>query len=160
LDGGANWSPTSDSAPMLLQTDAQTVAPVTAPTPLLPPPTDLYVSPQLYHILLQNGIVIRNVRHKFFTQSLPPPEPGLLATESFGSQVDLELSTDSGKTFRAMRAPAQVAVRLQFRGMSPGGSYIYATEMLQRDIHRGDLPATGMDRASPTLAPQAGPLPT
>ena len=46
---------------------------------MLPPPTDLYVSPQLYHILLQNGIVIRNVRHKFFTQSLPPPEPGFKA---------------------------------------------------------------------------------
>ena len=60
LDGGASWSPAQDSAPMELTTDAQQVAPITAPTPLLPPPTDLYVSPQQYHILLQQGIVIRN----------------------------------------------------------------------------------------------------
>jgi len=151
LDGGVNWSPAQDSAPVELQTDAQQVTPITLPTPLLPPPNDLYVSPQLYHILLQNGIVIRNVRHKLFTQSLPPPQPGVKETHSFGSQVDLELSQDGGNTFRAMRAPAQVSVSLELRSTEADGTQTYDTEMLQLDIQGGDLPAGLMIRESPTL---------
>ena len=137
---------------MELQADAQQVTPITVPTPLLPPPNDLYVSPQQYHLLLQQGIVLRNVRHKLFTQSLPPPDPGGKATHSFGSQVDLELSTDAGNTFRPMRAPASVTVSLEHRSTDADGTQTYDTEMLQLDIQGGDLPPNIMIRESPTLA--------
>ena len=55
---------------------------------MLPPPTGVYISPQLWHVLFNNGIVIRDVRHKIFTGGLRPPAPGQPPqTHSFGSRV-------------------------------------------------------------------------
>ncbi|MEY2409114.1 MAG: hypothetical protein QOF48_1784 [Verrucomicrobiota bacterium] len=156
LDGGQTWSPAQSPAHVELRDDPRVTTPIVAPTPLLPPPVDLYVSPQQYHILLSQGIVVRNVRHKLFTQSLPPPVPGVKVTHDFGSQVDLEMSMDNGATFRPMRAPAQVSVSLQHRSNSTDGTQVYDTEMLQLDIRGGDLPAGVMLRESPTRASMGG----
>src|SRR5262249_20790822 len=106
-DGGVSWSPAQQAAHVELRGDPTAVPPITAPSNLLPPPNDLYVSPALFHLLLQNGIVIRDIRHWFFTQSLPPPLPGDPPQfHHFDSQVDMQLSTDGGQTFTPMQAPA------------------------------------------------------
>ena len=44
---------------------------------LLPPPDTVYISPALWHVLYNNGIVIRDVRHRFFTDHFPPPPTGV-----------------------------------------------------------------------------------
>ncbi len=156
LDGGANWSPAQEAAQVELRTDPRTITPIPASTQLLPPPNDLYVSPQQYHLLLAQGIQIRNVRHKFFTQSQPPPPPGPGAMHTFGSQVDMEVSLDGGQTFQPRRAPAAVAVHVQHRGTAPDETQLYDTEMLQLDLQGGDLPVGVMLRESPTRASQGG----
>src|SRR5256714_3842286 len=80
---------------------------------VLPPPDGMYVSPQLYHQLYANGIIISNISHRRFTQSEPPPPAGTPPqVHAFGSEVDVELSTDGGHTFTKMSAPAQVQLRV------------------------------------------------
>src|SRR5207237_213294 len=78
---------------------------------VLPPPDGMYVSPQLYHQLYANGIIISNISHRRFTQSEPPPPPGgPQQMHSFGSLVQMMVSMDHGKTFAPASAPAQVLV--------------------------------------------------
>ena len=64
--------------------------------PLLPPPNDQYISPAQWHALYAQGIIIRDVRHKLFTDSFQPPQVGASATHSFNSTIDLQVSTDGG----------------------------------------------------------------
>lgn len=156
LDGGKTWQPSQQAAHVELRGDPTATPSVAAPTQLLPPPNDLYVSPALYHVLYTNGIVIRDIKHRFFTQSLPAPLPGgPPRIHEFGSQVDMEVSTDGGQTFRFMRAPASAAVQVSYRG-NFGSTQIYDTEMLSLNISGGDLPANVRLRESPTLASQGG----
>src|SRR5205085_4692954 len=78
------------------------------------------------------------------------------------SQVDMSFSTDGGKTFLAMRAPAAVQVHIVANIGSSGQDGVsidlgmYDTEMLQLDVSGGDLPAGVMLRKSPTLASLGG----
>ena len=149
MDGGATWSPALQAAHVELRVDPTTIPPIPAPTDLLPPRNDLYISAAQYHVLLANGIVIRNVRHSFFTQSLPPPPAGPPQVHTFDSQVDYELSTDGGASFRPGRSPALVSVNLRLRANDPS-QQIYDTEMLQLDLQGGDLPPGMMLRESPS----------
>src|SRR5262249_17040696 len=135
--------------------DPADVAPIPSSTPLLPPPNDAYVSPAQYHALYAQGIVIKDVRHSYFTHSEPPPPAGGQQIHTFGSQIDLQLSMDGGQTFHAMRAPAQVAVNVMNIGSS-GQDGVFDTEMLQLDIQGGDLPAGVMIRESPSLPSRGG----
>src|SRR5204862_545297 len=73
----------------------------------------------------------------------------------FDSQVDMQLSTDGGQTFRPARAPASVAVRVTNLGSSPDDG-LYDTEMLALNIQGGDLPAGTMIRESPTEPSRGG----
>ena len=155
LDGGQNWSPAAQPAHVELTVDPTLVPPIPAPTTLLPPPNDLYVSPALFHLLFAQGIIIRDVKHRFFTESLPPPPLGQSQVHTFGSQVDMEVSLDGGQTFRPSRAPAAVTVRLAHT-RDEGTTQIFDTEMLQLDIQGGDLPAGVMLRESPTRQSQGG----
>src|SRR5207253_6536063 len=68
------------------------------PLPVLPPPGSFYISPAQWHVLYAQGIVIRDVRHRFFTQHYPLPALGTSQTETFSSEVDFDLSTDNGAT--------------------------------------------------------------
>ncbi len=149
LDGGQNWSPAAEAAHVELTVDPTLITPIKAPTNLLPPPNDLYISPALFHVLFAQGIVIRDVKHRFFTGSLPPPPLGQSQVHTFGSQVDMEVSIDGGQTFRPTRAPAAVTVRLAHT-RDEGTTQIFDTEMLQLDIQGGDLPLGVMLRESPT----------
>src|SRR5439155_24463975 len=67
-----------------------------AVTNTLPPANTVYISPALYHVLYAQGIIIRDVRHRFFTQSLPTPPLGTTLIHTFNSEVDCELSMDNG----------------------------------------------------------------
>src|SRR6185436_1718576 len=116
------------------------------PIPVLPPHDGVYISPALWHVLYAQGIVIRDVRHRFFTDSFPPPPLDTTETHSFGSQVDFEVSFDNGATFQPGSGNAQVTVRITHT-QDVGGVSVYDTEMLQLD-----LTGTGfMLRESPTL---------
>ena len=76
------------------------------PQLLLPPPNTVYISPALWHALFANGIIIRDVRHRGFTQNQPPPPLGQTQIHTFGSEVDFEVSTDNGGTFQPGPEPA------------------------------------------------------
>src|SRR5262249_39393994 len=106
--------------------------------------------------LLQNGIVIRDVKHRFFTLSLPAPLPGdPPQTHHFDSQVDMQVSTDGGNTYQPLRAPGSVDVQVSYRG-NFNGADVYDTEMLALNIQGGELPPGVMIRESPTRRSEGG----
>ncbi len=151
LDGGMTWAVAASPVAMELGVDPRAIAPIAAPTPLLPPLDGTYISPAQYHILTAQGVIIRDVKHKIFTGATPPPPPGPEITHNFGSLVDMEVSTDGGATFQPARAPANVTVAMSHRGTAPDGSDIYDTEMLELSLIGGNLPGGMMLRESPTL---------
>src|SRR5207302_7976541 len=105
-----------------------------------------------YHTLYADGIIIRNLRHHFFTQGFPPAPPGASQLHTFGSTIDAEISMDGGMTFEQVSAPAQVGVQIvDTTGGSNTLARSYDTEMLQLDISGGTLPPGVMLRESPTL---------
>src|SRR5256885_14656924 len=69
LDGGASWTPSDSAAHVELVCHAPETPEA---SPNLPPLTDQYVSPQQYHALYAQGVVIKDIRHNRFTQSVPP----------------------------------------------------------------------------------------
>jgi hypothetical protein len=148
-DGGANWSPAIDATHVELRPDIALVTPIPAPTRLLPPKNDAYISPAQFHILAAQGIVIKDVRHSFFTHSMLPPPAGGIQIHQFDSKVDMMLSQDGGNTFRAVRAPAAVMVEVEAVGSPDSG--LYDTEMLALNLQGGDLPNGVMLRESPSL---------
>ena len=117
-----------------------------SPQPLLPPLNSVYISPAQWHALYANGIVIRDVRHRFFTQNYPLPALGNSQTETFSSEVDYELSTDGGATFMPAAGTANVTVQVT-HGLDNNGVSFYNTEMLQLDLNGSAF----MLRESPTL---------
>src|SRR6185436_13662535 len=88
LDGGANWTPAANPGHVELRCDAPEIS---EPTNNLPPLDGEYVSPEKYHILTAQGIVISNISHSRFTQDTPPPPPGGSQPHSFGSFVEMDL---------------------------------------------------------------------
>ena len=155
LDGGQSWSPALDAVHMELQVDPQSVPAMASQVQMLPPPLAQYVSPQSWHQAYPNGLLVREVRHKLFTQSLLPPAFGPSTVHVFDSQVDFLVSTDGGLHFTPARAPATVAVKI-LRSRTFQHVDSYDTEMLQLDIAGGDLPAGVFIRESPTLASAGG----
>ena len=145
MDGGATWLPAVQSAHVELRNDPATVAAVDHPTALLPPPNGGYVSPAMWDVAFASGIVIRDVSQKFFTDSQPAPPVGGSNTQTFNSQVDLQVSTDGGNTFQYMRAPTAMSVRVTSQGSAASG--FFDTEMLALNL---TLPNGLMIRESPT----------
>src|SRR6185503_5234594 len=90
------------------------------PVPLLPPPNTVYISPALWHQLYASGIIIRDVRHRFFTGGQPPPPPGGSQVHGFGSQLDYEVSFDGGATFAPGSGTANVQVLVTHAGTIDG----------------------------------------
>ena len=150
MDNGQSWSAGSAPAHVELRPDPILVAPIPTPTPLLPPPNDVYVSPAQWHALYAQGIVIKDLRHKVFTQSQPPPPAGGSHVESFGSQLDLQLSTDGGLTFQSMRAPSTVQVLVANVGSGASGWFDTEMQALSFNLPAGGLPQGIMIRESPT----------
>jgi hypothetical protein len=154
LDGGTTWHAASQPAHVDLHKDPRVVPTVTQPTPLLPSPNDGYISPAKWHALYAQGIVIKDVSHKFFTGSLIPPSTGQSNSHVFNSTVDLKVSTDGGQTFQFVRvtnAPVQVTVA----STGSGSNGMYETEMTGLTLDNG-LPPGMKIRESPTLPSRGG----
>ena len=135
-------------AHMELRKDPRSEPPVTVPSDLLPPPNGAYVSPAQYHALFAAGIVLKDVSHSFFTQSLHPPSAGGSNTHSFNSKIEMEISTDGGGTFTHASVSAPVTV-----GISRVGDGLYDTEMTSLST---TLPNGVMIRESPSLQSRGG----
>jgi hypothetical protein len=149
LDGGMSWFPSTTGAGHV---EAQTVAPPHPfPTPNLPPLCGRYVDNSLFFSQYPSGIVIKNPVLRNFTSTFPPPSPGGSSTNTFGSTVDMMLSTDGGMTYNPVSAPAAVTVHTAWN-LTDGIVQYYDTEMLQLDISGGGLPPAFRIRESPTKA--------
>ncbi|HEV8539073.1 MAG TPA: SdrD B-like domain-containing protein, partial [Bacteroidota bacterium] len=154
-DGGANWSPSNGSTHMVLQGAPPPV--VIAAGQNLPPLMHEYITPAQFHQLYAAGIVIKDIKHKYFTQNQPPPPPGGTQSHSFNSIVQMMVSNDSGNTFEPMTAPAAVEVMVHGdTGNGGATTKIFDTEMLSLNLSGGDLPAGLMIRESPTLPSRGG----
>lgn len=116
----------------------------------LPPPPGMYVPPEAQMIAFSNGLLIRNPAHRLFTAGIPPPPPGDTVTHTFGSEAEVEVSTDGGNSWSPFMAPASTTVRITNNGPS-GGDTLYDTEMLALTLSGGTLPPGVMVRESPTL---------
>ena len=126
---GITWEEASAPAHVELRSDPELARVVPTPTRLLPSPVDNYVSPADYHIALASGIVIKDIRHKLFTDAVTPPLVGAApATHHFDSQLDFQLSQDGGLTWTATRAPASVDVKIS--RLSSGEEELYDAEMM------------------------------
>jgi len=148
LDGGNTWSPaTNGPAHVELANPAPEQ---TFPTNTLPPPNGQYVSPQQWHALYAQGIVISNISHKRFTESQPPPPPGQTNNHTFGSDVEFDLIRPGQPTVH-LTAPASVNVRVASSANS-GSTRYFDTEMLALNISGGGLPSQIRLRESPTKA--------
>ena len=154
LDNGNTWTPAQDAAHVEVRNDPRTVPPVTEPTSLLPTPTDAYVSPAQWHALYAQGIVIKDVRHKLFTQGLQPPPAGGTNLESFGSILDLQVSTDGGNTFQAVRVQAPVQVAVSSIGSGNSGMFDAQMSSLSATVPAGSMNL--MLRASQTEPSRGG----
>ncbi len=133
------------------QTNAQPVVPeFFNQSNLLPPTNTVYISTTQF-ASYANGIVLREVRLRGFTQGFVPPMLGNSQTNGFNSVVDLQLSTDAGATFQPATATAIVLVHLT-HSSDAGGKSSFDTEMTQMTISGGSLPTGVMLRESPTLA--------
>lgn len=119
-------------------------------TNFLPPAATVYISTAPVFASYAGGIVIRDLRHHFFTQNFPPPPLGALQTNSYISQLDFQVSFDNGATFQPASGTANVTERMNHTSdVAP--ATIVDTELLQFDVSGGTLP-TGMRlRESPTL---------
>ena len=158
LDGGQTWSPSVDADRVDLEFDPTQVPPVTDPSPDLPPRHGVFVSLPAVQHPYGDGIIIRDIRHHYPTESLPPPAPGETQIYEFKALVDFQLSLDGGQTWHPTRADADARVIMRHEGRllessdspTPGVVDLYDTEMLQLDIHGGDLPPGVMLRESPS----------
>ena len=154
-DSGGNWHPAVKTVAVELKVDPESIPAVAAPRPVEPMPNGQYASTLATWQEYANGVVLKNVRNRHFTQWVDPPLFGGSQTHTFDSQLDIQLSTDGGATFTAARAPATMTISTrcarEFQGRST-----YDTEMTQLDSAGGDLPVGVMIRESPTKASQGG----
>ena len=118
-------------------------------TNILPPANRVYVSVQDFQAAYANGIVIKNVSHKGFTQGLPPPPAGGSQTHQFNSRMRFLISQNGGQTFSPGLAFADVVVRVG-SSQDQDSTRFFDTEMLSLSIHGGSLPTGVMLRESPT----------
>jgi fluoride ion exporter CrcB/FEX len=154
-DSGGTWMPASAPLRMELKADPALIVAAPAPRTVLPMPNGQYISPQQWHQLYANGIVIKDIRDKLFTQWMEPPLFGGSYTHTFDSQLDFQLSTDGGNNFTPARAPATMTVSISnVRGFE--GRSTYETEVTQLDISGGDLPAGVQIRESPSKRTEGG----
>jgi len=151
LDGGRTWSASTQAGHMEMRGDPTQIPALPEPTSLVPPPGDEYLMPTQTVVAFASGIVLKDVRDKFFTQSLDPLMGGAGGglTLQCGSTADFQLSMDGGNSFSPVRAPAQITVTMASK--NPGPPQLFDTEMTQLDIAFGGSAAPLMIRESPTL---------
>jgi hypothetical protein len=130
---------------------SESIAAYVGNSPNVPPLDGQYVSIEEWHAYYAMGIVIKDVIHHRFTQSVPPPPPGGSQVHSFGSQVNGLASFDGGGTFFPFLTTGPTAVRVT-SGIDSGNTRYFDTEMLSLDLSGGSLPPGVLIRESPTRA--------
>jgi hypothetical protein len=149
-DGGQTWSPSTQAGHMDLRADPLVIPPVVEPSALVPPPGDAFASTSPVSAAFAGGVVIKNIRHAFSSQSLNLLTIGTTKqTEQFNSVISFQFSTDGGVNFSRVQAPATVALTLQ--SINPGPPGLYDTEMLQLDLSFPLGASSVRLRESPTL---------
>lgn len=122
---------------------------------LLPPTNGMYVSPQAWHAYYANGVIISNVAHRIFTQSILPPIPGAPQTHSFSSTIELQISMDSGLTWLPVVVTnAGVTVQVGWNS-TVGGVSLYTNNMRALSASGSGLPA-GVKIRQSTMSPSLG----
>ena len=151
-DFGVTYQQALSACTVEVKPDPALVAVAPAPRPLLPMPNGQYVGPRQAY---GNGVIVKEIRHKLFTAWDDPPGFGVTHSHTFNSQLDFQLSMDSGATFTATRAPATITVTIKnVRGFQ--GRTTYDTEITQLDVAGGELPPLVRIRESPTKASKGG----
>ena len=146
-DGGGSWQPATAPARM----EAESIGPESAfPTDHLPPPEGEYVSPQRWHALFAQGIVISNVIHRQFT--------AVHFAAGVGPDADAHIRLAGGDGcldgLRGDLQPCQCAGDRDGEltgAQNDGTTRFFDTEMLELTISSG-LPGGPMIRESPTRA--------
>ncbi|MBM4104051.1 MAG: hypothetical protein FJ263_08370, partial [Planctomycetes bacterium] len=138
--------------------DPMDIPPFPAASRLLPSPVsqDASIGAVWQMYAIGPGIIIKDIRHLRFSNSIMPPVLNGIETVSFNSQADYIISTDAGATFHQGRAPVTATEKITCVSDS-GGVAKYTTEMLSMNISGGDLTSMGiMIRESPTKASVGG----
>lgn len=149
-DGGISWMPSTTPAQIDLIPDPLRTTAGETSSQVQPAPLSQNVSTAAIWQSYPSGIIIRNVKHKLFDNSLPGPVFGGGFTYSYNSQTDMQLSTDGGITWSNVRAPSQMTLMIYNVGEFKGNDF-YDTEVLAYNISGGGLPVGVMIRESPTL---------
>ena len=118
---------------------------------VLPPLNGMYSSTGAWFAVYQNGIIVRSVSDRAFSQAVVTPPDGSEVTHTFGSQVEMDISTDGGASFQQFAATAASTMRTYNAGPSDEDT-LYPEEMLDLTIAGGELPSGVMIRESPTKA--------
>jgi len=124
---------------------SQSWATYTSTSPNLP--QGQYGSQSGFQSMYPQGIWIANVSHDHFTESFPPPPPGMNDMHTFPSQID-GLVSFNGVDYSPFSTPASVTVFIA-SGIDSGNIRNFNTEMLALDASLG---GGVMIRESPTLA--------
>ena len=117
----------------------------------LPAADGMYNAPEAFATYGGGLILVRDWSQRAMDSSVAVPAPGMPVTHSFGSQVEMEVSTDGGVTWVPVVASVPSTVQTAYLGVV-GGETEYAEEMLSLNISGGGLPLGIMIRESPTLA--------
>ena len=154
-DNGQTWIPSAASGRLDLGVDSTIILPVKAPTNLWPPRSDFFAGTAVNDAVFPGGVVVRQMRHQFFTQSQVLPALGAVQVQNFDSQMDMAFSTNGGATFQPVRASAAVTVQVR-HSRDEGGTQIFDTEMLALNLSGGGLPGGFLIRESPTKQSTGG----
>jgi len=150
LDGGATWAGPTNGPVRVQLTPQANEQPTSSPN--LPVTNAPYVSPQQWHALYANGIIITNVIHDRFTQSQPPPPPGGSQVEKLwldGERAGFDEWVD--KTFTPFSIQATSSVQVNSRAeQDTSNTRFFDTEMLSLNLSGGGLPPGVMIRESPS----------
>ncbi len=120
-------------------------------SPNLPPHDGVYVSEEEEYIMYPMGVILTDIEHFGFTQSWPPPLPGMTDVHTFGSTVSGMISVDDGLNYQPFSASGNTTVRI-FGEYGSENPLYYDTEMLQLDLNMMTPYGPAMIRESPTHA--------
>ena len=119
---------------------------------LLPPENGLYVPPTPGAVTFPGGIIISNVAHRVFSASVAPPSVGGNVTNSFNSQVEMNISFDGGLTWQSCVVSNAPTRTYAINNGLDSGDALYGGELQQLNLSGGTLPAGVVIRESPTKA--------
>lgn len=149
MDGGATWMPAPQAYRVMWT--CPDIWDNYFPDQNYPPLAGNFTNHDEWACYFADGIVIRNVEHRLFTQSNAFPTLGNSLTDIFGGTMFFEMSTDGGVSFYAYQAVTADAVHL-YHSDDDGTASFFDSEIYGLDISGGTLPSYFRLRESPTKA--------